>query len=324
MGEYKLGFTLAQLPRKTLCTGDARYQDVTIHNDAGDPMTITDAICIYEEDAGPLWMHYDRANDKTVVQRSQRLSVSFLSTLGHTDYWISWRFYQDATIELSVKLTGLKSTNLMGVDVKSPMYGSLISPQIYSQISQYFFSARIDADVGSERNSVAVQDIVPVDGEVGSTTNPYGNGIMKKDTILKTVEQAKTKSSPESGRTWKIMNNNQVHSVTRAPVAWKLVPRGDHVPLLLKKNSPLRTNSTTSWSDFSVWALPYSDERIFASGLWKSGDGLWDWANDTKSENLMNTDIVLWHTFGITSVPSVEDWPVSSDFQGYIFKTKFL
>lgn len=284
MGEFKLGSSASQLPRDTLCVGEAQYLDMVIHNDAGEPLILKDSICIVEEDNGPLWAHYDRANDKTAYKRSQRLAINFLATLGHSDYWISWRFYQDATIELSVKLTGVKNTNLMGVDVKVPPHGSLMSPQVYSQISQYFFSVRIDPDVDTEKNSVAIQDIFGADGEVGSPGNPYGNGIMKKDTLLKSVASGRTNLSPSTGRTWKILNTNKAHPMTKGPVGWKLVPgKGDNMQLLLKKDSPLRSSTTMSWTDYSLWALPYNDEQIFASGLWMKGDGLWDWANANMS-----------------------------------------
>ena len=44
-----------------------------------------------------------------------------------------------------------------------------------------------------------------------------------------------------------------------------------------------------------------------------SGDpsqGLPDWIAKHPNENIDNTDVVLWHTFGITHFPSPEDYPV--------------
>ncbi len=38
--------------------------------------------------------------------------------------------------------------------------------------------------------------------------------------------------------------------------------------------------------------------------------GLPEWIEKHGDENIDNTDIVLWHTFGITHFPSPEDYPV--------------
>lgn len=38
--------------------------------------------------------------------------------------------------------------------------------------------------------------------------------------------------------------------------------------------------------------------------------GLPAWVEDTSDVSIDNTDIVLWHTFGITHFPAPEDFPV--------------
>jgi primary-amine oxidase len=38
--------------------------------------------------------------------------------------------------------------------------------------------------------------------------------------------------------------------------------------------------------------------------------GLPQWIAENPDANIANTDIVLWHTFGITHFPSPEDYPV--------------
>ena len=38
--------------------------------------------------------------------------------------------------------------------------------------------------------------------------------------------------------------------------------------------------------------------------------GLPEWIEKQSNESIDNTDIVLWHTFGITHFPSPEDFPV--------------
>ena len=38
--------------------------------------------------------------------------------------------------------------------------------------------------------------------------------------------------------------------------------------------------------------------------------GLVAWTTDREPQNLVSADIVLWHVFGVTHVPRLEDWPV--------------
>lgn len=38
--------------------------------------------------------------------------------------------------------------------------------------------------------------------------------------------------------------------------------------------------------------------------------GLPQWIDSNPSENIANTDVVLWHTFGVTHFPAPEDYPV--------------
>ena len=38
--------------------------------------------------------------------------------------------------------------------------------------------------------------------------------------------------------------------------------------------------------------------------------GLPQWIEDTANANIENTDVVLWHTFGLTHFPRAEDFPL--------------
>ena len=41
------------------CLGEIRYLDAVLHNSKGEPYTITNAVCIHEEDNAVLWKHVD-------------------------------------------------------------------------------------------------------------------------------------------------------------------------------------------------------------------------------------------------------------------------
>lgn len=302
-GNYEMGKSSMSLSSE-FCRGQAYYFDSVTHNDKAETTVVKNSTCIFEEDAGLLWAHYDSASDRMAVTRSQRLSISSFMAIGSCDYFLSWRFYQDATIELSVRLTGLPNTNLMAVDVKAPPYGNLMAPQVYEQNFQYFIGARIDADIDGVQNTVSVEDIV----SVPAARNPYGNGIQTQSKVFQTAGDAPTDNAP--GRSWRISNPNEVNPVTGRQPSWKLIPQGPNMPSLLAPNSPLK-DKRLRWADHNMWVLPFNDEEIFIDGLYLDC-GVAKWTNESLSAKIENTDVVLWHVFGFTSTPDPEDWPVVS------------
>jgi len=59
IGEWGLGFMTTSLELGCDCLGEIRYLDAVLHNSRGEPYTITNAICIHEEDNAVLWKHVD-------------------------------------------------------------------------------------------------------------------------------------------------------------------------------------------------------------------------------------------------------------------------
>lgn len=61
--------------------------------------------------------------------------------------------------------------------------------------------------------------------------------------------------------------------------------------------------------------FPDSDDQLWAAGRHvpqTSGEpsrGIPEWIGD-GTQSIDNTDVVLWHTFGVTHVPAPEDFPV--------------
>ena len=52
----------------------------------------------------------DFRTDDTEVRRARRLVVSFIATVGNYEYGFFWYLYQDGTIELEIKVTGIVAT----------------------------------------------------------------------------------------------------------------------------------------------------------------------------------------------------------------------
>ena len=62
----------------------------------------------------------------------------------------------------------------------------------------------------------------------------------------------------------------------------------------------------------NLWVTPFAPEERRAAGEYPNqhagGAGLLEWTAQDRA--LVDTDVVLWHTFGVTHLPRPEDWPV--------------
>ena len=100
------------------------------------------AICLHEEDYGILWKHYEFRNETFEVRRSRRLVISFFTTVGNYDYGFFWYFYQDGTIQLEVKLTGIIQTAAIAPGKTYP-WGGMVADDLGGPTHQHFFNARL-------------------------------------------------------------------------------------------------------------------------------------------------------------------------------------
>jgi len=270
---------------------------------------IKNTVCIQEEDGGILWKHDDEATGKSHLARSRKLSLTFIARVDNYDYIFSWYLHQDASIQLEVKLTGILNTNLLALDAKATGHSLQITPRLNAQFHQHIFAVRLDADIDGVENSASSVELVAHTDKTGSENNPYGTGIVAKVTDLPTAGEARQLTSPLSAKVWKLSNPGKINNATGLPVAWKLVPGNGQ--RLLMHPGPVRTRA--AFADFDVWVTRFEDSQIFAGGDYigqTAAEGLPKWVSENENASLVNTDIVLWHVFGVSHLPRMEDWPM--------------
>jgi primary-amine oxidase len=303
IGEWGLGFTTTSLELGCDCLGEITYVDAVVHDSHGEPRTIPNAICVHEEDSGVLWKHVDdRAGAQ--VRRARRLVISFHVTVANYEYLVYWRFYQDASIECEVRATGIMVTSHVPPDGR-PRYGTLVDQRTYAPFHQHFIVARLDLDVDGPDNTVYATESVPPGA---SDADPYGLGLVLRDTPLRTEAEGKQDYDWNAQRGWKVVNGN-VRNGLGTPVGYKLVPSGSFPPLLDRSSPAFQRAEAIG---HTLWVTPYrQDER------WPCGDfpnlsehdaGLPAWT--ARNRSIENTDVVLWYVFGIHHITRPEDWPV--------------
>jgi primary-amine oxidase len=311
-GEYLLGGFANSLELGCDCVGDITYLDATLADGAGHARTVPQAICIHEEDAGVAWKHFDNWNGSTASRRNRRLVVSFFVTVGNYDYGFYWYFYLDGTIELEIKATGVVFTSAY----VGNGYASEIAPGLGAPHHQHLFSARLDMMVDGPDNAVDELDAVAAGR---GPDNPTGTGITQQVTRLRTERQARRLADNAKGRVW-LVSNPSVRNRLGGNVGYVLYPEGKPV-LLADAYSDIHGRAT--FATKHLWVTPYTPGQNHPAGdlvnMHPGGAGLPAWT--AADRDVEDTDIVLWHTFGLTHFPRPEDWPVMPvDSTGFVLK----
>lgn len=305
-GEYNIGALTNSLRLGCDCLGEIHYFDAALNDSMGNAMTIRNAICVHEEDAGLLWKHTDFRRDEAEVRRSRRLVISFIATVANYEYAFYWNLYQDGTIECVVKMTGIVSTAVHSNASGTPDYGQRLNLDgLYAPIHQHVFNVRLDMDVDGARNSVYEVEIEPVPQGPG---NPMGNAFRAVERLLTSERQAQRDAAPGSQRHWKIVNND-VRNAVGEPTAYRLMPSNTATLFAAPDASVYhRANFATR----TLWVTPYASDERHAAGDYPNqhagGAGLPEWTENDRP--LADEDVVLWHTFGSNHSVRLEDWPV--------------
>ncbi len=304
VGEYGIGTLANALQNGCDCLGEIRYLDAVVNDGQGRPVTLANAICLHEEDAGILWKHVDWRLGTTEVRRSRRLVVSSISTVGNYEYGFYWYFYLDGTIQLEVKLTGVISNGAERPGDK-PRWGEMVARGVYGPIHQHFFNARLDMMVDGPDNSVYEVNTV---ADAPGPENPHHNAFHAEATLLASEAQAQRILDPLAGRFWKVVNPS-VRNRLGEPVAYKLMPGENVLPFAGPEAS---VTKRAAFMTRHLWVTRHDPRERYAAGEYPNqhpgGAGLPTYVRDDAP--LENTDVVLWYTFGAHHIVRPEDWPV--------------
>ncbi|MEY9776609.1 primary-amine oxidase [Arthrobacter sp. MW3 TE3886] len=301
VGEWGLGFMTTSLELGCDCLGEIRYLDAVMHNSAGEPYTIRNAICVHEEDAAVLWKHIDHDGGME-VRRMRRLVISFHVTVANYEYLVYWRFYQDGNIECEVRATGIMVVSHFGEGQQHPS-GTLVDNRTYAPFHQHFLVARLDLDIDGTANTVYRSEtaMVPMGPD-----NPYGLALHENKAPITT--EGHDDYSWETQRAWTVTNDNSVNGLG-TPVSYKLVP-GAAFPSFFDPASPVFQRAEVI--GHTVWVTPNDARERWPAGEFVNqgagGLGMPEWVRQGRS--VENTDVVVWYVFGIHHIPRPEEWPV--------------
>ncbi len=303
IGEWGLGYMTTSLERGCDCLGEITYLDAVVPDSRGQARAIRQAICVHEEDDGVLWKHVDESAGAE-VRRARRLVISFHATVANYEYLVYWRFYQDGSIECEVRATGLMVTSYFPPG-RQPATGTLVDQRTYAPFHQHFIVARLDLDVDGTANTVYACDSEPLPV---SADNPHGLALVLRETPLTTESAGRQDYDWSVQRTWKVASTRTRNGLGTAP-AYKLVPAGSF-PAQLDASSPALRRAEVI--GHQLWVTPWRADERWPCGefpnLSAADSGLPRWT--AADRPIADTDVVLWHVFGLHHITRPEDWPV--------------
>ncbi|MDQ0467484.1 primary-amine oxidase [Labrys wisconsinensis] len=303
-GELGFGRMANSLSLGCDCLGAIHYFDGVVPDLFGGARTIRNAICLHEEDAGLSWKHFDVRTERTEVRRARRLVISSISTIGNYEYASYWYLHQDGRVEFEMKATGIINTAACHPG-QPGRFGAEVASGLVGHIHQHVFCARLDMEVDGPDNTVLECDTsaLPMGPD-----NPYGNAFAVEERVLRSELEAQRNVDFDKMRYWKIVNPGQRNWVGR-PTGFKLEAMSPVRPFT-HPDSP--SGRRGRFIQHQLWVTPFDPDQRYPAGEFVNqstgDDGLEAWsAGDRPVEN---TDIVLWHSFGLHHLPRPEDHPV--------------
>ena len=309
-GDYGMGiYSRSSAVVANDAPANALFLDATMHDQLGRPIVVPRAIAVYERDGGILWRHANQS------RRARQLVVSGFSTIDNYDYQFNWIFNQDGAIEGEVMLSGImnvsggRAFDSTHVDGHSQT-GHVVAPQVNAPNHQHFFSYRLDLDVDGAANTVYSMDTSPVSAD----RNPKGELFVMSERPLATERAAAADVSFASARAWRVVNTHRRNALGQF-TGYTLMP-GAATPAFARPGSaPMRA---AGFIAHQLWVTPYSPNELYAAGEFQNlgldHQGLPTWT--AADRPIIDTDVVLWYTLGITHLPRPEDWPYMPAHRG--------
>ncbi len=306
VGETGIGKLALPLEARTDVPDNAILFSTVFAGEAGGAYEQPRTVALYERDGGVLWKHVDYLTNHNESRRARELVLSWFANVGNYEYGFNWVFQQDGTLEMEVLLTGIMAAKAVsGGKQHGDSYGHIVAQGIEAVHHQHFFNFRLDLDVDGTSNSVLEQN---VEALPPGPKNPYHNAFVMKETLLRKELEAQRRLNLASGRKWRVINPS-VKNELGQEVGYLLFPGENALPYAGPQSW---ISKRAGFMQAHLWVTQYEPTQINAAGYYvnqsRGGDGLPRWIKANRS--IVNQDIVLWYTMGVTHIPRPEEWPV--------------
>lgn len=314
-GEYGMGTLTSSIEPGKDAPQNAVFLDATIADFTGAPMSIPNAIAVFERYAGPEFKHQEMGKPNISAERRE-LVVRWISTVGNYDYLFDWVFAENGTIGINAGATGIeavkgvKSRTMQDASAaEDTRYGTLLDHNIVGTTHQHIYNFRLDMDVDGEQNSLTEIDPVVLPNTDG------GPRTSTMQTVQRTVASEKQGAQKFDPATIRLLSNPNKTNKVGNPVSYQLMPyAGGTHPIAKGANfgEDEWIYNRLNFMDKQLWVTRYNPEERFPEGRYPNRSdkdtGLGQFSADDQP--IENTDNVVWLTTGTTHVARAEEWPI--------------
>jgi primary-amine oxidase len=317
-GEFGLGALISPLEADVDCPAHAQFMDMTLPNETGEAYVAPRMVCVFERVTGdPAWRHYSSGAKAVDGVQQIELVVRHIPTVGNYDYVIDYVFSPQGNIMLRVGATGfdaLKSVRAANMDApsakKDTAFGALIAPYIVAPNHDHYINFRLDLDVDGRDNTMIADRFELKTDASAATRKSYWAIASESWTKEGALDQPH--AAHGGGTSWRIANGNSKNALGQNPSYW--IQSHGHATSILDPTDPPQARA--QFSSSSLWVTHHREGELWASGTYtnvsQEDTGLPVFAKD--QDNIINQDLVVWHTMGFRHATRPEDFPILPTF----------
>jgi primary-amine oxidase len=317
-GEFGLGTLISPLEPDVDCPQHAQLIDMTLPNETGGSYIAPRMVCVFERVTGdPAWRHYSSGARGVDGVQQIELVVRHIPTVGNYDYVIDYVFSPQGNIMLRVGATGfdaLKSVRAANMDAPSAKqdtaYGALVAPYVVAPNHDHYINFRLDLDVDGRDNTM-IADRFELKTDATSTTRKSFWAIAS-ESWTKEGALDQPHQTHGGGTSWRVANGNTRNALGQNPSYW-IQSHGHATSILDPTDTP---QARAQFSSSSLWVTHHREGELWAAGTYanvsQQDTGLPVFAKD--QDNIINQDLVVWHTMGFRHATRPEDFPILPTF----------
>lgn len=309
VGEYGMGRNANPLSPAVDVPNNATFFNARIADDVGGSFVYPNAIALYERNGGLLWKRVDPTSVAQDRREARQLVITANSWFGNYIYATHYIFHMSGELEVRADATGTTLNQGVNSADEGSQHGHVVdmaksvdggTALVAAPNHQHFFNFRVDLDVDGTANSISESNVNPEDSDLG-------NAFVAKETPLTAEAQAKRNININKARSWKIFSSDATNALGM-PTGYSLYLGDTAVPY---SSSTFSARQRAGFVEYPLWVTKYQDNELYASGDYPNqgsvGEGL---PRYSGNESLVDQDLVLWVTAGLTHIPDVEQYPV--------------
>ncbi|KAK9844758.1 hypothetical protein WJX74_006497 [Apatococcus lobatus] len=326
---FGIGLATEPLRRGYDCPLYAAYVNALINFGESGPLTLADAICMYEEDAGTTsWRHTNsdgKQGPHLDAMRKLDFVIRSVATVGNYDYVFEIRLHQDGSIDVNNQLAGYMTSQFRqpGSEpfLESP-FGVQVQQYVVAGLHDHMMNWKVDLDVTGINNTFVVSDVTAgsyVDAFQAAGINASKPGWHEWDILkyIRTSQPGKEVGlNVDSSKPSMWMFSSMETNAWGNNKSYAIIP-GNTIPQLLPHWHPYTKAGAWTKYNIAVTQQKDSEPRSVSWGtydIYNPQDPVWSLDNFLNGESTDDKDLVAWVTIGALHVPRSEDVPVINNF----------